>query len=60
MFKIRHLLPLAALAAVLSYAEPSSAETIIDEWQSVKAGQFVCCPGLDEMEFRKDRRVQAV
>jgi len=37
MFKIRHLLPLAALAAVLSYAEPSSAETIIDEWQSVKA-----------------------
>ena len=37
MFKIRHLLPLAALAAILSYAEPSSAETIIDEWQSVKA-----------------------
>jgi hypothetical protein len=37
MFKISRLLPLAALAAVLSYAGPSSAETIIDEWQSVKA-----------------------
>ena len=37
MIRIRHLLPLAALAAVLSYAVPSSAETIIDEWNSVKA-----------------------
>ena len=37
MFKIRHLLPLAALAAVLGYAVPSSAETIIDEWATVKA-----------------------
>jgi nicotinamidase-related amidase len=37
MFKTCHLLPLAALAAILSYAVPSSAETIIDEWQSVKA-----------------------
>ncbi len=37
MFKIRHLLPLAALVAVLSYALPSFAETIIDEWASVKA-----------------------
>ena len=36
MFKIRHLLPLAALAAVLSYAVPSSAETIIDEWANIK------------------------
>ena len=36
MFKIRHLLPLAALAAVLGYAVPSSAETIIDEWATVK------------------------
>jgi len=35
MFKI-YLLPLAALAAVLSYAVPSSAETIIDEWAKVK------------------------
>ena len=35
MFKI-HLLPLAALAAVLSYSLPSSAETIIDEWAKVK------------------------
>jgi nicotinamidase-related amidase len=34
---IRLLLPLAALAAVLSYGAPSSAQTIIDEWQSVKA-----------------------
>jgi nicotinamidase-related amidase len=37
MFKTRNLLPLAALAAVLSYAVPSSAETIIDEWATVKA-----------------------
>src|SRR5450631_1478943 len=37
MLRLRHLLPLAALAAVLSYAVPSSAETIIDEWNSVKA-----------------------
>ena len=37
MFKIRHLLPLTALAAVLGYAVPSSAETIIDEWATVKA-----------------------
>ena len=35
MSRIRLLLPLAALAAVLSYAAPSSAQTIIDEWQSV-------------------------
>ena len=37
MFRIRFLLPLAAIAAVLTYAAPSSAQTIIDEWQSVKA-----------------------
>ncbi len=37
MLRLRHLSPLAALAAVLSYAVPSSAETIIDEWNSVKA-----------------------
>jgi nicotinamidase-related amidase len=36
MSRIRLLLPLAALAAVLSYGAPSSAQTIIDEWQSVK------------------------
>jgi len=36
MFKTRRLLALAAVAAILSYAAPSSAETIIDEWQSVK------------------------
>jgi nicotinamidase-related amidase len=37
VFRIRLLLPLAGLAAVLSYAAPSRAQTIIDEWQSVKA-----------------------
>lgn len=37
MFRMRLLLPLAGLAAVLSYAAPSRAQTIIDEWQSVKA-----------------------
>ena len=37
MFRMRYLLPLAALAAVSSYAVPSSAETIIDEWAQVKA-----------------------
>ena len=37
MFRIRHLLPLAALAAVLGYTVPSFAETIIDEWATVKA-----------------------
>jgi nicotinamidase-related amidase len=44
MFKIRHLLPLAALAAILSYAVPSSAETIIDEWTNVKV------PGPPELK----------
>ena len=34
---LRHLSPLAVLAAVLVYAAPSPAQTIIDEWQSVKA-----------------------
>ena len=37
MLRMRHLLPLATLAAVLSYAVPSSAATIIDEWAEVKA-----------------------
>jgi nicotinamidase-related amidase len=37
MFRIHYLLPLAALAAVLGYAVPSSAQTIIDEWATVKA-----------------------
>ena len=36
MSQIRHLLPLAALAAVLVYAAPAPAQTIIDEWASVK------------------------
>ena len=37
MVHLRHLLPLAALAAVLVYAAPAPAQTIIDEWASVKA-----------------------
>jgi nicotinamidase-related amidase len=35
--RIRYLLSFAALAIVLSCAAPVSAETIIDEWQNVKA-----------------------
>ena len=37
MFRLRHLSPLAALAAVLFYAAPAPAQTIVDEWQNVKA-----------------------
>ena len=37
MVRARSLLPLAALAAVLAYAEPAPAQTIVDEWSSVKA-----------------------
>jgi hypothetical protein len=39
MFNLRHLLSLAALAAALVYAAPAPApaQTIIDEWSSVKA-----------------------
>lgn len=37
MLQIRFLFLLSTLAAVLVYASPSSAQTIIDEWQSVKA-----------------------
>ena len=37
MLRTRRLLPLATLAAVLVCAAPSLAQTIIDEWQSVKA-----------------------
>jgi isochorismate hydrolase len=37
MLRTRYLLLLAALVAVLSYAAPSQAKTIIDEWRSVKA-----------------------
>jgi nicotinamidase-related amidase len=37
MFRSRHLLPLAMLATVLVPAAPSLAQTIIDEWPSVKA-----------------------
>ena len=36
MVRLRHLLPLAALAAVLVYAAPAPAQTIVDEWQNVK------------------------
>ena len=37
MFRVRQLLPLVALAAVFVYAAPAPAQTIIDEWSSVKA-----------------------
>jgi nicotinamidase-related amidase len=38
MFRLRHLTLLAAFAgAVFTYAAPARAETIIDEWSSVKA-----------------------
>lgn len=37
MMHMRHLLPLAAVAAILSYVAPSFAETIIDEWANVRA-----------------------
>jgi nicotinamidase-related amidase len=37
MLQMRALLPLAAIAAVLTCPLASSAETIIDEWSSVKA-----------------------
>jgi hypothetical protein len=37
MLQMRDLLPLAVIAAVLSCPLASSAETIIDEWSSVKA-----------------------
>ena len=37
MYRLRHLLPLAALAAVFVYAAPAPAQTIIDEWSSIKA-----------------------
>jgi nicotinamidase-related amidase len=37
MFRLRQLLLLAALAAALVHTGPSAAQTIIDEWQSVKA-----------------------
>jgi len=37
MLRLRLSLPLAALAAVFVYAAPSPAQTIIEEWQSVKA-----------------------
>ena len=37
MIRVRPLLRLAALGAVLVYAAPAPAQTIIDEWSSVKA-----------------------
>ena len=37
MFRLRHLLPLTALTAVMFYAVPAPAQTIVDEWQNVKA-----------------------
>ena len=37
MPRLHSLFPFAALAAVLVYAAPAPAQTIIDEWQSIKA-----------------------
>ncbi len=37
MFRVRHMLPFAVLAALLGAASPGHAQTIIDEWPSVKA-----------------------
>ena len=37
MIRVRPLLRLAALGAVLIYAAPAPAETVIDEWSSIKA-----------------------
>jgi nicotinamidase-related amidase len=37
MLRLRYLLPLAAFAMVLISGAPSRSETIIDEWQNVKA-----------------------
>ncbi len=37
MFRLRQLMPLAALAAAFVYAAPAPAQTIIDEWSSIKA-----------------------
>ena len=39
MLRLRHLMPLVALAAAVFYAmpTPAPAQTIIDEWSSVKA-----------------------
>jgi nicotinamidase-related amidase len=37
MLRLRHLLSLAALAVALAYGAPAPAQTIIDEWSSVKA-----------------------
>ena len=36
MFRLRHLLSLAALAVALACGAPAPAQTIIDEWSSVK------------------------
>ena len=37
MFRLRQLLPLAALAVAVIHAAPAPAQTVIDEWSSIKA-----------------------
>ena len=37
MLRLRHLLSVAAFAALFTYAASASAETIVDEWANVKA-----------------------
>ena len=36
MFRLRHLMSLAAVAVALAYGAPAPAQTIVDEWSSVK------------------------
>ena len=36
MLRVRHLLPFAALAALLGFSAPGHTQTIIDEWPSIK------------------------
>jgi hypothetical protein len=61
MLRLSYLLSLAALAMVLS-APPSRGETIIDEWQNVKAPLSICefaVPGTKQI-FRDDRLTSVV
>src|SRR5271169_3443504 len=37
MLRIHRLRPLAAVAVVLAYVAPASAQSIIDQWQSIQA-----------------------
>jgi hypothetical protein len=43
MFCLRYLLSLAAFAMIVISGGPSRGETIIDEWQNVKAHRRLSC-----------------